>query len=76
MTKDTNTETETVNQTEEPCTKKAKMDEVVPLAEEAPDNEWPEAWIIDDDVEDQKKPNKLEPNVPVTAADMRALGIR
>lgn len=74
MTEDT--KTQTVNQTEEPCTKKVKMDEAPSLAEEAPDYEWPEAWIIDDNVEDQKKPNKLEPNVPVTAADMRALGIR
>lgn len=74
MTEDSKTET-VIAQTEEPCKKKAKMVKLSPEAEVAPENEWPEAWIIDDNVEDQKKPNKLEPNVPVTAAAMRDLGI-
>ena len=41
----------------------------------APDEEWPEAWLMPDTVEDQCKPNKLEPNVPVTPAQMKDLGI-
>ena len=40
------------------------------------DNEWPEAWLIEENVNDQKKENKMEPNIPVTAAEMRELGIR
>lgn len=44
----------------------------------APDNEWPEAWLMVDEIPeggDQCKPNRLEPNVPVTAADLRSLGV-
>ena len=51
--------------------KKQKMEEY-PCA---PDEEWPEAWLMPETVEDQCKPNKLEPNVPVTAAQMKELGI-
>lgn len=42
---------------------------------QAPDEEWPEAWLMPESVEDQTLPNRLEPNIPVTAADMRKLGI-
>ncbi len=71
--------------TKEPSAKKAKMEEeskveaqapAPAVVEEAPDNEWPEAWVMSEDVEDQKKPNKMEPNVPVDAAALRELGIR
>lgn len=51
---------------------KKTMDDKYPCA---PDSEWPEAWYMPDEVEDQCKPNKLEPNQPVTAADMKKLGI-
>mmetsp|Transcript_33409 Transcript_33409/g.75469 ORF Transcript_33409/g.75469 Transcript_33409/m.75469 type:complete len:226 (+) Transcript_33409:73-750(+) len=54
-----------------PEAKKAKME---PL-EQAPDEDWPEAWIMPDEVVHQKKPNKLEPNAPVSAADMKDIGI-
>jgi 1,2-dihydroxy-3-keto-5-methylthiopentene dioxygenase len=61
----------TDEETKEPETKKMKTE---PLAQ-APDSEWPEAWMMPDEVEDQKANNKLEPNVPVTSAQMRDLGI-
>lgn len=50
--------------------KKAKCE--VPIA---PDSDFPEAWIIPDDVEDQYADNKMEPNVPVTAADLKKIGV-
>jgi len=44
--------------------------------EQSADNEWPEAWLMPDgDCEDQKKLNKLEPNVPVTVQELKDLGI-
>lgn len=62
-----------------PEAKKLKMDETTVVStEEAPDEEWPEAWLMSSDespVENQKAPNRQEPNVPVDAAAMRALGI-
>lgn len=52
--------------------KKIKSDEV----DQAPDSEWPEAWLMPyDECADQKAPNKLEPNVPVTVEELKALGI-
>jgi hypothetical protein len=66
--------------TDEPCTKKLKMDNTtattVTNIPEAPDSEWPESWLIAEHVEDQKKLNKLEPNVPVSASELRDIGIR
>lgn len=51
--------------------KKAKVS--IPMA---PDEEWPEAWIMPDgNCKDQKAPNKKEPNEPVDAAGLRKLGI-
>jgi 1,2-dihydroxy-3-keto-5-methylthiopentene dioxygenase len=44
----------------------------------APESEWPEAWIMPDEIPengDQCLANRLEPNVPVTPADMKDLGI-
>lgn len=48
--------------------------------DEAPETEWPEAWMMpeEDNVEeefDQAKENRQEPNVPVTPAELRKLGI-
>ena len=61
-----------------PKTKKVKIDSAIlkdsPLVE-APDNEWPEAWIMPDEVEDQKALNKLEPNIPVSVSHLRKIGI-
>eukprot|EP00980_Cylindrotheca_fusiformis_P015867 scaffold4637_cov128-Cylindrotheca_fusiformis.AAC.38 len=43
---------------------------------ESPDEEWPEAWLMmEGEIEDQKKENRQSPNVQVTPADMRKLGI-
>jgi 1,2-dihydroxy-3-keto-5-methylthiopentene dioxygenase len=56
-----------------PEAKKAKTEQV--SMKEAPDSEWPKAWIMSEDVEDQKAPNQQDPNIPVDAAAMRALGI-
>ena len=55
-----------------PETKKPKMSTSV---EESPDSEWPEAWYLPDEVTDQCSPNHLEPNKPVGAAALKALGI-
>jgi 1,2-dihydroxy-3-keto-5-methylthiopentene dioxygenase len=41
----------------------------------APDEDWPEAWHMPTEVEDQCKENRLEPNVPATAEDLKKLGI-
>ncbi|GAX18113.1 1,2-dihydroxy-3-keto-5-methylthiopentene dioxygenase [Fistulifera solaris] len=57
--------------TTEPESKKLKMDDY-PMS---PDTEWPDAWLMPDQVEDQCAPNRLEPNVPVSAEQMRDLGI-
>lgn len=55
----------------QPATKKAKT-----VLSMAPDEEWPEAWIMPDgDCKDQKAPNKKEPNEPIDAVGLRKLGI-
>jgi 1,2-dihydroxy-3-keto-5-methylthiopentene dioxygenase len=44
----------------------------------APDGEWPEAWIMPDEIpegSDQCLPNRLTPNHPVTVADLKDIGI-
>jgi hypothetical protein len=56
--------------TKAPDTKKQKME--YPMA---PDEDWPEAWLMPTEVEDQCKENRLSPNVPFAAADMKKLGI-
>ena len=55
----------------------AKKQKTVCSTAEAPDDEWPEAWLmmVCDEVKDQKARNRQDPNVPVTAAQMRDLGI-
>lgn len=60
-----------VDQTE--SEKKMKLSEEP--VQESPDEEWPEAWLMPDEVEDQKELNKLEPNVAITVADLRKIGI-
>lgn len=57
--------------TTEPDNKKLKMDDY-PMS---PDEEWPEAWLMPDYVNDQCQPNQLEPHVPVSAEQMRELGM-
>ena len=41
------------------------------------DDDWPEAWYMvpDEEVEDQKRENRLSPNKPVTTKDMKELGL-
>ena len=57
---------------EVPASKKAKSSTM----EQSPAKDWPEAWLMPDgDCEDQKKENKQEPNVPVTADELKDLGI-
>ena len=50
----------------------------------SPDEEWPEAWLMpaaestssdDDNAFDQCAENRCEPNVPVTPAELKKLGI-
>jgi hypothetical protein len=52
-------------------TKKVKMVHV----EESDEKEWPEAWLMAETVEDQKLSNRQEPNVPVSPADLKELGV-
>ena len=45
--------------------------------EPAPDTEWPEAWLMPTgECMDQKAPNKLEPNVSVSAEELKEIGIK
>lgn len=54
-----------------PEAKKQKMS-----IEQAPDNEWPEAWyIVEGELDDQKKENRQEPNKPCTVETLKDLGI-
>lgn len=46
-----------------------------PVAVESDDALWPEAWHMPEDVTDQKSPNKLDVNEPVSAAALRELGV-
>lgn len=42
---------------------------------QSPDEEWPEAWVMLETVEDQCSENKQSPNVPMPAEALRKLGI-
>ena len=54
-----------------PTTKKQKT-----MVEQAPDSEWPAAWLMPEgDCEHQKAKNMREPNVPVTVAELKDIGI-
>ena len=60
------------NITDSPVSKKIKT-----TMEPAPDTEWPEAWLMPTgDCMDQKAPNKLEPNVSVSAEELKEIGIK
>ena len=55
-----------------PANKKVKTGNM----EQAPNNKWPEAWLMPEgECKDQKASNKLEPNVPVTVEELKDLGI-
>lgn len=54
-----------------PEAKKQKMEDF-PMAKDA---EWPEAWLMPEQVEDQCLPNKLEPSILVTPAQLKDLGV-
>jgi hypothetical protein len=47
----------------------------------APDHEWPEAWIMPDNINDndvsfdQCQPNRCTPNIPVTVQQLKEIGI-
>jgi len=64
----------TMTDTTPPDAKKLKTENATSV-EEGPDSEWPTAWIMCDEVKDQKALNQQDPNIPVDAAAMRALGI-
>ena len=44
---------------------------------EAPDEEWPEAWMLTEgEITDQKAENRKSPNVPVSVDKLHSLGIK
>ena len=60
--------------------KKQKMEAAGEAYPVAPDSEWPEAWIMpnvdeEDESFDQCKPNRCEPNEPVSVQDLKSIGI-
>ena len=64
------------NDEKEPPNKKFKSDDEAEMVEQAPDSEWPEAWLMPEgECANQKAPNKLDPNVPVKVEELKALGI-
>ncbi len=80
MTNDgTNADNSTIStqegEAEAPPNKKIKSGDEGEM-EQALDSEWPEAWLMPKgECADQKAPNKLDPNVPVTVEELKALGI-
>mmetsp|Transcript_16546 Transcript_16546/g.24819 ORF Transcript_16546/g.24819 Transcript_16546/m.24819 type:complete len:270 (-) Transcript_16546:192-1001(-) len=60
---------------EENAKTEAKGKETSEPTPEAPDSDWPESWIMPNDVEDQKALNKMEPNEPIAPEALRKLGI-
>lgn len=58
------------NNDDESRPKKQKMS-----IEMSPDSEWPEAWLMAEEVNDQCLENRQDPNVAVDAAHLRKLGI-
>ena len=68
------------SQLQQPESKKMKSDakdeEKVVDVEEAADSEWPEAWLMAEDVTDQKAENRMEPNVPFEVSNLREIGLR
>lgn len=45
------------------------------MAENATEPQWPEAWYMCEEVEDQKAENRREPNAPATVEMLKDLGI-
>jgi 1,2-dihydroxy-3-keto-5-methylthiopentene dioxygenase len=45
------------------------------MLEQAPENQWPEAWYIAAECNDQKATNKKQPNEPASVEDLKAVGI-
>ena len=47
------------------------------MLQQAPDSEWPSAWLMPDgECEDQKALNQRDPNVVVDVDELRDLGIK
>ena len=59
-----------VKEASSPESKKPKMS-----LEQAPDDQWPDAWLMPDSVEDPCEENRLETDVKLTASDLKKLGI-
>jgi len=72
MAKTTETDHNTTSETsEQPPAKQAKT-----MLPQSPAEEWPEAWFMPEgDCENQKEPNKQEPNLPASVEDLQKLGI-
>ena len=45
------------------------------MVQQAPNDQWPEAWYMAEECKDQKAPNKQEPNRPASVEDLQAIGI-
>ena len=74
ITMSTEEETKATATTEEPtptANKKAKM-----ALPQSPEEEWPESWMMTEgEIKDQRHLNRQEPNVPVSVAQLKELGI-
>ena len=66
------TTTTTDKAVEPPVTKQAKLMNSYP---QAPPEEWPQAWLLPETVQDQCLENHLSPDVPVTVDELKELGI-
>mmetsp|Transcript_2945 Transcript_2945/g.3248 ORF Transcript_2945/g.3248 Transcript_2945/m.3248 type:complete len:255 (+) Transcript_2945:46-810(+) len=42
---------------------------------ESPDSEWPEAWLMTNNLKDRKAENRMMPNIPIGAAVLRQIGL-
>lgn len=63
---------ETKEDTAEPPAKQPKT-----MLPQAPPSDWPEAWLMPDgECENQKAPNRCEPNVAVGVEELQGLGIK
>lgn len=65
--------TESKSEDDTPVESQAKKQKA--MLAEAPDDQWPECWVMTDECKDQKAPNKKEPNEAVTVEFLRTLGI-
>jgi hypothetical protein len=54
-----------------------KKQKTMTTVEQAPDSEWPAAWLMPSGgCENQKAKNMRSPNVPVTVAQLKDIGIK